>query len=386
MSERGLQVERIEDDRIAQSVARIIKARNDMQPSGRVHRCSNSRCAPLDEASLIQRGQLQEPKITSNIYVCQLGSVHICSESLCELFNATPDKTCPISGIQHSQNTSSYSRTDPKTWYESSAEPLVKKQRKQQQPHSELMPTLRKMMSHSIESIQLRASEYVKRLLFGLERVRLNDAVIEERRSLVTKLSEKYRRDQLAVRQLPYETELHKIRGHITCQPLPLCEFMISEPLLQYYTDVIIQEWKLIIAYLKEDKRAITIQKCDIETISVSTMYCMKEGIAQDGMVMLPQDVFLADHLPEIGDLERYFDIGRDRIQLGKKMITASIIHSLKKRGHASLQASEMTTITSDQKVTFERLKGISKVPVKLSTNGETLFMPQSRNSKKAKE
>jgi hypothetical protein len=105
----------------------------------------------------------------------------------------------------------------------------------------------------------------------------------------------------------------------------------------------------------------------------------MKDGISQDGKIMLPRDDFLKNHLPKIGDLERYFGVGRDRIQLGKKIITASIIHSVKKRGHASLEAREMITISAEQKETFQRMKDISKVPVKLSTSGETLFMPQSR-------
>lgn len=377
MSEKGLLVQRIEDERIAISAARIIKARNDMQQSGRVHRCSHTRCKPMDEEALIQMNKLQGPKVTSNVYVCQLGAVHICSDSTCEMFNATPDKICPISGIQHAQITSSYTRNDPKTWYENTArEPVQKKARKQ---NTDILPTLRKMQSHTLESIQFKASEYVKRLLFGVERVKLNNATIEERNDLVIKMCEKYRREQLSIRQLPYESELHKIRGSITSQPLPLCEFVFNDELLQYYTGVIVQEWNLIITYLKEDTRAIVIQKCDVETISVSTLYCMKDGISQDGMVMLPRDEFLKAHLPKIGDLERYFSIGRDRIQLGKKIITASIIHSVKKRGHASLGAREMITISSEQRDTFQRMKDISKVPVKLSTSGETLFMPQSR-------
>lgn len=368
MEERGVQ--RIDDERVPQSAARIIRARKDMQQSGRSHRCSKTRCLPLDESAL-----LQPPYITNNVYVCQLGVVHVCSEATCELFNATPDKTCPISGIQHAQVVSSYARNDPVTWYEPRA-PATKRTK----VVSDETPTLRKMQAQHEHNVLLKAGEIIKRLLFGMERVNLNNAIIEERKALAEKACEKYRRDQLEKRQLPFETELHKIRGAITGQPLPLCEFVHSEPLQQYYAKIILQQWKLIISYLKEDAKAVIIQKCDIETITVSTLYCMKDGIVYGDQTMLPRDGFLEAHLPDIGDLARYFGIERKCIQLGQQIITASITHNVKKGGGGMRVVT--SSLSSDQKEQFERAKGFSKVPVKLDTNGETLFMPQSRNKK----
>lgn len=368
-------VEKIDDERVAKATVRIIKARNDMQKiiTGKQHRCSHEKCAPMDEQTLINAGQLQGPPLTSNVYVCQLGSVHICSASTCEY----SDKTCHISGIQHATSVSNYVKDQPQTWYD-----LPVKKVKKAPKTEAVAPVLKKMQSLSDEQVRSHAGDIVKLLLFGTERINRNNAEINERKIRADKMCEKYRKEMLVQRQLPYESVMYCIRGSIMQEPLPLCEFVFSDKLYQYYIDVIVQEWKIIITYLKEDKSPVTIQKCDIETISVSTLYCMKRGFTHEGATLLPFDAFLKNNLPAINDLSSYFNVDRKRIQRGRSLISAALIHSLRFKGHASLNAVALTSITKEQEELYRRAKIFSKVPVELSTNGETLFMPQSRMKK----
>src|SRR6185437_9638549 len=54
--------------------------------------------------------------VSSNIYICALGSLHICSRSCFEYYGAQQDQTCHVSGIQHGTVVSSYDANDWRTW------------------------------------------------------------------------------------------------------------------------------------------------------------------------------------------------------------------------------------------------------------------------------
>lgn len=393
MAERGARVESVSDPRVAASVVRILRARSGELSSSRPrHACSNARCRPLNEEALIGAGRLEAFVVAANVYVCTLGATHVCSESECDLYAGSGNgTTCPVSGAQYQSETSSYSRSDARTWNEAPASKAKAKKRPRAEPppHAERgksgsnrLTVAKKMKAMSEETVKRMSGDIVTRLLFGVERVRRNDAEIEQHRVRAEKRCDKYRRSMLAQRQRPYESVLECIAAECARQPLPLREYEFSDALYNYYTDIVHQVWTQIIRYLGEDAAAKTVRHCDPETVCVSTLYSMRDGLTQTGRMMLPADPFLRDNLPAVGDLATYFGIERSRLSQGSHVLTAALKYSLQTYGQAALRADLMAIATADDVRAFEHAKEHARVPIKMSSSGETLFMPQSRKKR----
>lgn len=384
--ERGAHVESVDDARVMQSVIRIVKAReNELEASRPRHACSNLRCNPLNEGSLIRQGRLVGPAVTSNVYVCKLGATHVCSESACELYSDSGNgTTCPVSGMQHRTEVSSYSRTDARTWGGDTKKPAPKKTKKKKRPPSgpSNATAAQRMSDLGEETVKHASGEIVTRLLFGERRVRRNDAEISARKVRAEKRCDKYRRYMATQRQLPYESVLACIVAESTSRPLPLREYEYCEAMHNYYTDIVYQMWTHIVRYLGQDATATKRRHCDPETVCVSTLYSMRSGLTDAGRVMLPMDAFLRDNLPDVCDLATYFGIERSRLSHGSHMLTAALKYSLQTYGQATLRADLMAVATADDVKAFERAQGHARVPIKMSSSGETLFMPQSRRRK----
>lgn len=378
----------LSDEQVAASAERIRKARKDMVLSYVQHKCSAQRCMPLSEHALVESGHLEPPALTSQVYVCRFGAVHVCTADACELYRDTVAHTCPLSGINHGGQVSAYSRHDSRSWFAPSVDRSVAPRPSRPPVPPALSKTaavLKKLEAYTEEQVRERASHMVKLLLFSNARVKLNDAVIARRVQDAQHDCEEYRRAQRAARQLPYATDLHRIRGWITSQPFVLREYEFDEHLHDYYVGVIVQVWERVLQYAREGPTlALRTPHCDADTISIGTLYCMRKGMVQNGHVMLPCDSFLAQNLPAIGDLAVHFDVNRNRITCGDSIVTAALLHALRCRGGASLDATKLQTLAAEELEDLRRsAQSKSRVPVKVSTNGDILFMPQSRKKRK---
>ena len=140
--------------------------------------------------------------------------------------------------------------------------------------------------------------------------------------------------------------------------------------------------WTHIVRYLSQDATATKRRYCDPETVCISTLYSMRTGLTEGGRVILPMDEFLRDNLPDVCDLSIYFDIERNRLSHGSHMLTAALKYSLQTYGQASLRVELMAVATADDVKAFEHAQSHARVPIKMSSSGETLFMPQSRRRK----
>ena len=368
------------DPRVARAAQRIVSARKDMEMSqSRVmHVCSRGRCRPMSETD----AQCSLPCVAPNVYVCRLGCVHVCSPHACELYLDTPTQTCPVSGIQHGQLTSSYIKDDPRTWYTTTQAPVQRPKKKQRNlPPTRTTPAKRlQAVSHA--QVLEQAKSMVELLLFSKSRSARNEKALSRMRSDAALQCEEYikrvRRDQ----QLPYATDVYRIYGTIMAQPLPLTTLPYDDEKVGYYVAVICQMWQRIMKYLDtaHAPRTNRMTGCDVQTVALGTLYSMREGKKHQGHVMLPRDEFLSQHLPNISDLGTYFHIRRKNITKGKDMVTLALEHALRVNGHAALDARGVDVIQVAERL--EEAQAHSRVPVKVSSSGEILFMPQSRRAK----
>jgi hypothetical protein len=82
------------------------------------HVCDPKLCHPKSEMDFAKMGKLQGGTPESyNVFICDYGSIHVCSEESCRLFGSTPTLTCPVSGQQMGSIVSNYAKDDYRTWY-----------------------------------------------------------------------------------------------------------------------------------------------------------------------------------------------------------------------------------------------------------------------------
>lgn len=115
-NEEGRVFENDEDDDFGIVLVRLRKGKSDLSSSRKPHNCSHIICNPESEPSLVASGQLDGPPISTNVFLCQYGTIHICSASSCTLYLATHNQTCSISGFQLGVLQGSYDKNDDRTW------------------------------------------------------------------------------------------------------------------------------------------------------------------------------------------------------------------------------------------------------------------------------
>lgn len=318
-----------EDPDFGRVLQRLRNGKKDLSASRKMHLCSHELCHPETEDHLIRKGDLDGPCISSNVYICIYGTIHICSVSSCTIYHETHNQTCHLSGIKHGTMESSYDKNDSRTWYSkptSSSGPLP--QKKERDPP---LKKQKRTIHHHIltdEVVKFKASELVIKLLFSNARSKRNqDAILEHKRDATTARNT-YITQRQKQRQLPYLTDVYRLVGHFTSQPLPLMEYEYDESLHDYYVNVIFQVWCLALKYyippqLKEydEKGAEIIPRLDLTDIALGTMYVMRQGLMHGNVVLLPRDEFLLVSLPLIHEMS-YFDINKKKITKGNAIIT----------------------------------------------------------------
>jgi hypothetical protein len=284
---------------------------------GKHPQCSKS-CNPRSEASLIHDGYLKGPPISSNVYICAYGSLHVCSKTSCEYYGAQHDQTCHVSGIQHGTVVSSYDANDYRTWKPqipaAAHQPIPTSTGKKRKTFS--APSS-KATAAAASDIAERAETIVVNLLFSSMRTQRNLTATITHRKAAQKSKQSYAYERKTHHhQLPYLSELHKRSAWALQCELPLKELERDDSLIAYYVAVIVQ------LYNKVRTHCVFEHRIDPDAIALGALYMLRQGYIDDGRVFLAVDAFLAEHLPRINDMV-FFGFDRNKITDGMRMLLA---------------------------------------------------------------
>lgn len=395
------------DPLFPQAIVRLKSHKKDMDDSRKEHVCDFKVCNPQSEASLIHDGSLTGPPLTSNVFLCRFGVVHVCTKDGCSFHAASHTQTCPISGLNWGGSlVSDYDKNDYRTWKSKASVTVVslepdivlkktktneKRERSPQPPAAPPTPVvLKKKIHHKVlsdDAVWQGASNMVKLLLYSNNRISRNKEAIDVYQQQARDSMATYTKERADEHQLPYWTDLYRLKSHWSSQPLPLKEFVFNENLHDYYVNIICQVWKKVLKYYvkpgekeyEEDGVTEIPPKVDLDTICLGVMYAMRQGIKHGDVILLPKDDFLLINLPIVTELP-HFDIRRRCITDGDKILTETYENAI------ASDAPIQDLIIDVNYLPAKRAEVILKEEnAKVTSSGEKLFMPQSRKKKMKK-
>lgn len=415
------------DPLLPQAVIRMRNALNGRLTLIRdTHVCGAETCGPVSEASLVRKGMLVGPPLTSNVFLCTRGTVHVCTESACEHYGFSNTRTCHLSGFQFGNLESQYDKGDFRTWrskpetqtvimvdprlflsqtgsLEALSAALVppmplpllpKKQEQEEDEEQETTTTTaanakkrtfsRKRVSD--EELKTSISGMVKLLLYSPNRVARNREAIKSHLQDAHEARNTYERQQYKNRQQPYFTDTYRLVGKYTTKRLPFSEFVYSQNLHDYYVSIVTQVWHMVMRYYiptaekkyEDDGVTEILPRLDVGTVCLGVLYSMRQGVRRSGHTMLEKDDFLLMNLPTGPDLS-FFDIRKRRVSVGEKIVSDTYDNAIAENAPLSSILIDVTLLPEkreDQCVTD------GPVPMIITTSGERLFMPQTRKKK----
>lgn len=334
----------------------------------RNHMCDGPTCNPQNEAAFCSA------PLTVNVFLCRLGTVHLCSEYECPYYSETHSQVCPISRIQLGGGpaTSSYDAGDFRTWYAKMDTGTAATGTATGTANAVPPPPL--PVRHRVitaDELTARASAMVKLLLFSKFRVWCNNVAYtgykqESRDSLIT-----YRKSQLAKRQPMHMTDKYRLQAHFTSQRLPYTIYEFSPGLHDYYVSICMQVWSMALQfyvpchekrYDPSDGVTEIAPRLDFEQLCLGVMYTMRQGRSVQGVTLLPKDDFLLLNMPLISHLTA-FGIGKNQVTKGEKVISQMYENAMAVRVDLRVLAIDVNLLPQKND----------------DSSGEKLFMPTSR-------
>lgn len=314
-----------QDPEFGQVLSRLRKAKGKkLKVCGKEHECRHAHCCPESEADFRQ----DQIPISSNVYLCNLGVVHICSQEACGLYTSMPNQTCPISGRQYDGGViiSSYSRSDPRTWRDkgdglfsvSSSLPAAKKKK---QKMKKTLPE--KFPAATVLEL---GRELVSTLLFSSSRTRCNQAARQENWAAAEKAKTTYIAQRRSVRQLPYLSNIYRIMAYYRSKELPLMELEYDAGKCTYYARVILQVWNQILSFTPA---ASIPPKLHPIVVGMGTLYSMRDGMTIDGVSILPADAYLHRMLPNISHLSFFPTLPKSHVTHGTVLVQTAYQYAL---------------------------------------------------------
>ena len=366
----------------------------DIKTCEETHICDATTCVPESEAMLVARGALSAPSLTCNVFLCNVGCVHICTQDSCSLYHSFANGTCPVSSFQFGINVSSYSKDDYRTWKNPRAEHQLGVRRllpNGQAPDPVPAPKKRRKVHGrqlSEEDARAKASKMVKLLIYSKYRRDRIDQAIERNRQEGINAKHTYVREQHSAGQLPYVPDLYRVGASFSSREVSMKEFAYNEHTHNYYVFVILHVWNVLQRFHvpRRDKRfsdpesqCEIVPRIDFESVSLGTLYAMRKGVIKRGTELLPCDNFLLLNLPSINELT-YFGLEKSLVTKGDKLISAAY-------DNAFGDGASIGDIVIDMDKIPERHESRIIVQsdssmLKISSSGEKLFMPVSRKKK----
>lgn len=413
---RGAAVSSTADPLFRQSVSRLAQAKEQagtLSASRQRHSCTVSLCQPESEPML---SSFLGNALTCNVFMCRLGSIHLCTADECRLYVDTPNSTCPISGMHFGQIVSNYDKNDYRTYRNPNAAqqsastnaPLTAQMLLQktvtttttsvsivERPMHAAADTKvsRRRRKHKLQLTTEQVQNYAQRLVMLLLYSPQRRHCIESMRLRFHRQAEDAvmaytkRQTSQSEGQLPYASDMYRIRAQIASRPTPLQELMEDKALVHYYTCVIEQVWDLVQRYHvplnqkrydADDGNLELVPRINFDAVSLGVLYIMRKGVRHHNAILLPADDFLLMQLPNINILNE-FGLEKSLVTEGDKIISGAY-HNAFAEGVALSQV----TLDVDKIPRYEtaRIEHTDVGAVKMSSSGEKLFMPSSRLKK----
>lgn len=345
------------------------------------------------ERTLVQQGKI--PPALGNtggmdhFFVLGCGTIHVCTELQCVYWEDTREFICPVSGIVHgTAQTVSYRKDDPRTWYV-----------RQPDQHNTVIPAL-SLVSDStrftkpaltLSQVEDRCTVMVKLLLYSRQRATRNAAILQEQQRSADLACATYLQTQAEQRQPPFFTDLYRMRAYLLFAQAPLHILEFDNDRCNYYVGVMKQIWQRVQRFFVRDQEKIhdsqsieIVPRLDFESVILAALYGMRLGYSQRGVRILPQDAFLAQHLPLIGDLITYFSLPRDAITKGQKILRRSFENAFLDNVPVDQIELDTNALVVALPPRYEERHDVDKQGrvFKIDKNGACLFMLGQRQPK----
>lgn len=374
------------------------------------HLCQESCLRDIQsEPALVRQGRISPSPFmgaqSSFPHVAVLGcrTIHVCTEFACTYWADNQDHTCPISGIEYGgSQTSSYNKNDSRTWYvrgsiEQAGNGRGSTATGAAATTGAAVPVAgpRAKPTMSVEQIEDRCTVMVKLLLYSRQRVSRNTQLQQEQTQAANLACATYLQKQAQQKQPPFFTDLYRIRAHLLFCEAPLQILEYDESRCRYYVAILSQIWQRVQQFYVRDQDKVRdaqaveiVPRLDFESVVLATLYGMRQGYRQQGVRIIPQDAFLAQHLPLISDLITHFALPRDAITKGQKILRRAFENAfLDEVPVDQIELDSGALATAVPQVHEERIELDSRNnQVKITKSGERLFMLSSRKAQVKKQ
>lgn len=363
----------------------------------------NHVCQPLclrevqSEPALVRQGRIAPCPVRGqsfpHISVLACRTIHVCTEESCTYWRENQGHTCPISALEYGgSQTSSYSKNDSRTWYVRGSVEQFQPAATTPTPAATTAAAVpRAKPSLTAEQIEDRCTVMIKLLLYSRQRVTRNGLLHQEQMQAANLACATYLQKQAQQRQPPFFTDLYRIRAHLLfCEaPLQILEF--DESRCRYYVGIVTQVWQRVQQFYVRDHDKVRdaqaveiVPRLDFESVILATLYGMRQGYHQRGVRIIPQDPFLAQHLPLISDLITHFSLPRDAITKGQKILRRAFENAfLDDVPVDRIELDSGALALAVPELQEERIETDSRNrQVKITKSGERLFMLSSRKPK----
>ena len=184
-----------------------------------------------------------------------------------------------------------------------------------------LLPLKRKKnFTRNNTKLAEKSRSIIQLLLYSVHRIRIND----EMRKRHLRARDKYRDDYIRMckeqRQRTILSDFARFNIYFLNLPVPLTELQQDEARISNLSNVILHVWNLVEKYYDNDRNKDGC-KIDFTSVALGTLYTMRQGYVINEFEVLPQDSFLAYHLPKMKDLSR-FDLSKRSITKGEKLLS----------------------------------------------------------------
>jgi len=363
------------------------------------HECHVQHCNPENEVALFEQGLLDGQPETSNVFLCNYGKVHVCSDMECKHSAYAPGTACPISGIIHQDRAmSDYSRADFRTWNSTlhTADKNVltekrvgekakflnrkklfssgmgfmefKKQSKKEEPQApQQAPKKKRRIGEKKQADRNKiARNVIERLLYDPARTQVNNTSLERARKYAEKAQQTYVQDMLAQKAIPFWTDMYRIVATAGERAQLLQILPYSETTVSLYINIINQIWtRVVLKWYKPDG------PLDFEAFCIHLLYTLTRGYILQQESVLPMDRFLLRNLPKINDF-KFFRFDRKKHTTGEIILTEAYESALE-QGCTPRQLALDMSLLPEQEV-IQNYKRVAKGLPMFMINGKKVL------------
>jgi hypothetical protein len=228
------------------------------------------------------------------------------------------------------------------------------------------------------------ASSVLRLLLWSTKRESRNTRVREQLTESANDACATHVKERRAAGQLPFWTDLYRIRGYMMSHQPSLQILTYDETLQDYYVAIICQVWDRVTRFRADASEKLT--RSDLEAVALGVLYGMRQTEYRcNGIMILAKDDFLAQELPPIPELAPYFSVERNGVTRGQKLFRKAFDHAFSTGVPHSEIELDMAAVTRAAASTIDPEATIRRDArnrqVKITNKGEVLFMPVSRKT-----